>query len=1116
MKAPASRKNLTQIRGFIPYLVVVLINAMIDLGHKIIIQNTIFKCYDGSIQIGLTALINACILLPFILFFTPAGFLADRFPKHQVIRWTAVCVLPLTILITGAYVMGWFETAFALTLILATQSAFYSPAKYGYIREMAGKDNLGMANGVVQAVTIVAILLGGVLFSVGFELLIGQARTKEDILIAIAPCGVLLMLGALIQIMTAWRIPCYQIGDATLRLNKSAYLRGEYLRANLRSLWADPIIRMSVLGLGLFWAVNQVLLAAFGAHLKEVSGVTSTVIAQGLLAIGGVGLMVGSMTAGRISRNHIETGLIPLAALGMTVCMAVIPCMGNIVVLGALLVVYGFFGGLLVVPLNALIQFNAPESEAGTILAGNNFVQNVFMLSFLGATVLTSLTGLGSVPVILTLAGIMALGSALALRILPQAFLRFLLRILFAQRYRLTVSGLQHIPSQGGVLFLGNHISWIDWAVLHLAVPRPARFVMSRIYYSRWYIRWFLDLYRVIPISPTGSGAALRRVTAALESGECVILFPEGAISRNGQLGAFRRGFSIPAVRSGCPIVPFYLNGLQGSRWSVATRHFRRNSADARLRDVNVRFGEPLPSTATPQEVKHAVTLLSVTAWQDFARTRRSIPETWLRMAARAPRRLTVTDASGLRLTNAELFYAALQLAEKLRSKPGTAVGILLPPGVPAVLSNLAVLMAGKTMVNLDPSLSPDTLAGCMSRADVKLVLTSEKEWGKMSDLSVEPLFVEVPRPSAARTAATQMALLLPFFLLRLLLPTRSKNQDTAAIVFVHREGEMQGVCLSHAGIITNARQTASLFPPRGDDVWLTALPLHQALGLITGMFLPLLESVPLVCHHDPDDAKTMGRLCVRFKGTILCAEPDMLCSYIEARSLHPLMLESLRLVLSAGGRLSERCLRDFRVRFGLIIHNGYGTPESSPIAAMNARDVLNPADMGIQCGRKSGTVGSAVPGSALRMVRPETLPHAPEDVAPGESGRILIGGEIMQGYLGREDLTARAVVEQDGIRWHVTQDTGRLDEDGFLVLEQAGPAESGCKGRPAKKIRVRLEPENREVELDRVNTVLQLLRKVDRKPGQALVIRDGRLLTPDLHLQDGDAIIVRDVGSRG
>lgn len=64
--------------------------------------------------------------------------------------------------------------------------------------------------------------------------------------------------------------------------------------------------------------------------------------------------------------------------------------------------------------------------------------------------------------------------------------------------------------------------------------------------------------------------------------------------------------------------------------------------------------------------------------------------------------------------------------------------------------------------------------------------------------------------------------------------------------------------------------------------------------------------------------------------------------------------------------------------------------------------------------------------------------------------------------------------------------------------------------------ITVRLEPENREFELDRASTVLQLLKKVDRKPGRALVIRDGQLLTPDLHLQDGDTVIVRDVGSRG
>lgn len=180
------------------------------------------------------------------------------------------------------------------------------------------------------------------------------------------------------------------------------------------------------------------------------------------------------------------------------------------------------------VPLNALIQFNAEDSDLGTILAGNNFLQNVFMLSFLCATVLASLTGLSSIPIILTLAAIMALGSVHTLRRLPQSFMRFLLRIVFAQRYRLAVSGLSHIPSQGGVLLLGNHTSWIDWAVLHLAVPRPVRFVMSRHYYNRWYLRWFLDLYRVIPISSAASSSALRKITEYLRAGECVVLFSRG------------------------------------------------------------------------------------------------------------------------------------------------------------------------------------------------------------------------------------------------------------------------------------------------------------------------------------------------------------------------------------------------------------------------------------------------------------------------------------------------------------------------------------------------------------------------------------------------------------
>jgi len=511
-------------------------------------------------------------------------------------------------------------------------------------------------------------------------MLIGEAQTKEDILRAVAPSGLLLIAGAMAQTLMALRIPQYKPGDSSLRLDRRKYLKGEYLKNNLRNIRSNETIWLCVLGLSLFWAVNQVLFAAFGAHLKDFAGVTSTVVAQGLLAIGGVGIIAGSITAGRLSRSYIETGVIPLAALGMTVCLALIPGMSNIFALGCLLTVYGFFGGLFVVPLNALIQFNASDSDLGTILAGNNFVQNVFMLSFLCVTVLASLTGLSSIPIILTLAAIMAIGTANTLRKLPQSFMRFLLRVVFAQHYRLTVAGLKNIPSKGGVLLLGNHTSWIDWAVLHLAVPRPVRFVMSHRFYSRWYLRWFLDLYRVIPISSAASSKALRKVTESLQAGECVVLFPEGAISRNGQLGPFRRGYSIPATQSGCPIVPFYLRGLWGSRWSAVSLHFRRNTNGLLARDVNLCFGPPLPSSASPLEVKAAVHRQSILAWQEFASIQRSIPRNWLKAIKRAPARLAVADSSGAQFTGEELFVAALALSRCLAALQQRNIGILLPP----------------------------------------------------------------------------------------------------------------------------------------------------------------------------------------------------------------------------------------------------------------------------------------------------------------------------------------------------------------------------------------------------------------------------------------------------
>ncbi len=91
-----------------------------------------------------------------------------------------------------------------------------------------------------------------------------------------------------------------------------------------------------------------------------------------------------------------------------------------------------------------------------------------------------------------------------------------------------------------GILLLGNHISFLDWAILQMAYPKQIRFVMERDYYDKWYLKPFFDFFGVIPISSRGSKSALIKVTEALNRGETVALFPEGHLSRNGHLGTFQ------------------------------------------------------------------------------------------------------------------------------------------------------------------------------------------------------------------------------------------------------------------------------------------------------------------------------------------------------------------------------------------------------------------------------------------------------------------------------------------------------------------------------------------------------------------------------------------------
>jgi acyl-[acyl-carrier-protein]-phospholipid O-acyltransferase / long-chain-fatty-acid--[acyl-carrier-protein] ligase len=274
-------KEMFKIVGVVNYLIVVFLNAFTDLGHKIIIQNTIFKVYDGEMQIVLTAIVNALILLPFILVFSPSGFLADRFAKNLIMKHASALAVVLTILITFSYYQGWFFTAFFMTFMLALQSAIYGPAKYGYIKELVGVKFISFGNGAVQAVTTVAILSGIIFYTVLFEVaLADNFTTKEDVLQVIAPIGWLLVLGSAIEWFLASKLPNKMIEASQKKFIFKRYIQGKYLQKNLKTVTRKKEILEAILGLSLFWSISQVVLAIFGEYAKSELGITNAIYVQ--------------------------------------------------------------------------------------------------------------------------------------------------------------------------------------------------------------------------------------------------------------------------------------------------------------------------------------------------------------------------------------------------------------------------------------------------------------------------------------------------------------------------------------------------------------------------------------------------------------------------------------------------------------------------------------------------------------------------------------------------------------------------------------------------------------------------------------------------------------------
>jgi acyl-[acyl-carrier-protein]-phospholipid O-acyltransferase / long-chain-fatty-acid--[acyl-carrier-protein] ligase len=960
--------------------------------------------------------------VPFLLFSMAGGYLADRFSKRSVAMATKIFEVFAMLFALYAFANGSTRLAFAVIFLASTQAAFFGPAKYGLLPELLPDELLSWGNGILELTTFIAIIAG----AVAGPLLAQRFHGRE------LYAGLIFGACTLLGLATSFTISRVPAADPSRKFRFNIF--GDLIK-QVQVVRPDRALHLAVVGNTYFWFLGALLQFVIVFYGREVLHIDETHggYLQAALAIG-IGL--GSYAAGLLSAGKIEYGLIPLGAIGMSLFAFAISIHGlTFLQVVLLLAALGFSGGFFIVPINALIQHRPAEDKKGSVIAFANFLSFVGVI---GASAIysgfTHYLHVGLPSFFIWTAVLSLAATAYVLWLLPDSLLRLLLWMLTHTLYRLDVAGRERVPARGGALLVPNHVSMADAVLLIAAIDRPVRFLMFKGSYDHPLVKPFAKILGVIPISsdqgPREMIHSLRRATQALEDGELVCIFPEGQMTRIGQMMPFRRGMERIIKGVNVPIIPVNLDGVWGSIFSFAGGRFLWKFPRHLPYPVRVTFGEPLPPTASAGQARQAVQDLGAEAFERRKRHMRPLPRTFLYTARRHPFRLAMADGQTPKLTFFAVLARTLFLARRLRKtwQGQEMVGILLPPSIPGALVNFAAMLTGKVPVNLNYAASNETLESCAKQCNLRTVITARAFLERVRVLvPAATVFLEdlAQKPRFSERLGAALAFFLPARSIEKYAGAERKTQleDIATIIFSSGStGEPKGVVLTHYNVASNVEQLNQVFLLHSNDRIMGILPFFHSFGFTGTLCLPAATGIGVVFHPNPLDSRVIGALVSKYAVTMLLATPTFLNAY--TRRCEPEQFGSLRFVMAGAEKLPDRISQAFEDRFGLRPLEGYGCTECSPAVTVNTIDFR--AASFRQVGAKRGSIGHPLPGMSVKIIDPETL----EPLPVNQPGLLLVRGpNVMQGYLNQPEKTA--AVLRDG--WYNTGDIAMLDEDGFL-----------------------------------------------------------------------------------
>jgi acyl-[acyl-carrier-protein]-phospholipid O-acyltransferase/long-chain-fatty-acid--[acyl-carrier-protein] ligase len=975
----------------------------------------------------LVALAAGLFIFPYMLLSATAGQLADSHDKAKLIRILKLAELALMGVAAIGFLLDSLPILLLVLVALGVQASFFGPLKYGILPDHLRPEELLAGNGMVEATTFVAILLG----------------TMAGGWLVLLPHGALIISSAGLSVATLGLLAALPIPPAPPRA-EAMQVDWHILRATaalIRQARAISAIWQPILGISWFWTLGATLVAEFPVVAKNTLGAGGEVVSL-LLTAFSLGVGVGSLLCARVQHGEASARHAPLALLGISVftwdfaasCADAHGLVSVSAVIGSMhgwrilldLVLLSACGGFYSVPLYALIQQRAEPAWRARMVAASNVLNAAFMVG--GAVVAAGLAAAGvGAPRILAATALVNLVAALwSIQLLPSSALRWLLRCYAKVFHGVVVTGLEHYPPPGeNAVVVPNHLSFADGPLVAAFLPGDLVFAVDTGIAERWWARPFLASVEVIRVDPLNP-FAVRTMIQAVKQGQRLMLFPEGRISRTGGLMKIYDGAGMVADKAGAQLVPVRIEGTQFSHLSHLAGKLRRRWFPR----IRITILPPVTLSLDPALLGRRRRQAAAQALQDImidaAFTPQKLDRTLFAALLDAGhlygwRTPVLRDAEQQPITYRRVLAGVCILGRALAGKtaPGEYVGVLLPNAVGAVVAFMALQAFGRVPAMLNVTAGGEGMLTACRTANIGIVVCSRRfaERGRLQReierMAGQVTFVWLEDVRGSFGLRAWLRGRYDACLAHRLPGWRGSADDPAVVLFTSgTEGVPKGVVLSHRSILANCVQAAAVIDFTSADLVFNALPMFHAFGLTVGTLLPLLRGVPLFLYPTPLHYRLVPELIYASDATIVFGTDTFLAGW--ARYAHPYDFRAVRYLFAGAERLKEATRQLYADRFGVRLLEGYGATETGPALSINT-----------SMRHASGSVGRFLPGIAWRVEKVEGLTAA---------GRLWVSGpNVMLGYLRA---SAPGVLEPLEHGWYDTGDIVDVDAAGFVWIK--------------------------------------------------------------------------------